>query len=182
MSKVFWILGILVLGAAASFAQGPEYPKVDFTAGYTLNFSDLKGNIILGRQTFHGFTVAPAVNINKNFGIEADVTYTTKRLSTAVSSISGPRVNLFSYMGGPRFTARPANKKLQPFVHALFGGAHATVQVVSENGFATKLGGGLDVVASKHVAIRAFQGDYYLTRFAGRNSNNFVLTFGVRLF
>lgn len=182
MAKLFSLVCVLLLGASTSFAQLPEYPKVDFTAGYTLNFSDLKGNIILGRETFHGFTLAVGGNLNKNFAIEGDLTYTTKTLGTALPGFPRNRVNLFSYMGGPRYTVRPENKKVQPFVHALFGGAHATVQVISENGFAMKLGGGLDVVASKHLAVRVFQGDYYLTRFAGQNSNNVALTFGVRLF
>ena len=182
MHKFLITVSFMFVCASAALAQSAEYPKFDFTAGYTLNFSDLRDNILLGHETFNGFTVAAAGNINKKFGIEGDVTYTTKRLSTTLPSVSGPRVNLFSYMGGPRFTARPENKKLQPFVHALFGGAHASVQTIKENGFAAKFGGGLDIVASKHVAVRMFQVDYYLTRFGGQNSNNVALTFGVRLF
>ncbi len=182
MCKFVVTASLLLLCASASLAQSADYPKFDFSAGYTVNFSDLRGNITLGRETFNGFTLAPAVNINKTFGIEGDVTYTTKNLSTAVPSVTGPRVSLFSYMGGPRFTARPAEKKLQPFAHALFGGAHASVLTISENGFAAKFGGGLDIVARKHISVRVFQLDYYLTRFAGQNSNNVALTFGVRLF
>ena len=181
MHKFLATACLLPLWASASLAQGAEYPKFDFSAGYALNFSDLKGNIQLGHETFNGFTLAAARNINKKFGIEGDLTYTTKRLDGEFG-FTGPRVNLFSYVGGPRLTARPENKKLQPFVHALFGGARATVQTISENGLAAKFGGGLDVVAGKHFAVRAFQADYYLTHFAGQNSNNVALTFGVRLF
>jgi Outer membrane protein beta-barrel domain len=182
MSKLFAIACLIVLCAGASSAQTREYPKIDFTAGYTVNFSKLKGNIITGSTTLNGFTAAVGANVKKNWAIEGDLTYTTKRLGTAVPGFPGNRVDLFSYLGGPRFTFRQENKKLQPFVHGLFGGAHATVQAISENGFAAKFGGGLDIVASKHVAVRVFQGDYYLTRFSGQNSNNATLTFGVRLF
>ena len=182
MQKFLTIACVLLVCATASRAQSTDdYPKYDLTAGYTVNFSDLKGRIILGRETLNGFTVAPALNLSKNFAVEGDVTYTTKTFGGGFG-FPGVRANLWSYLAGPRYTMRSPNNKLQPFVHALLGGAHASASSIRENGFATKLGGGLDIVAGKHFAVRAFQADYYLTRFAGQNSNNVTLTFGIRLF
>ena len=108
MHKFLATACLLPLWASASLAQGAEYPKFDFSAGYALNFSDLKGNIQLGHETFNGFTLAAARNINKKFGIEGDLTYTTKRLDGEFG-FTGPRVNLFSYMG-PAIN-RPSGKQ-----------------------------------------------------------------------
>jgi hypothetical protein len=171
MRKVFHLAALVLFCASASFAQQPDYPKADFTVGFTL----VRINDSGFHENLYGVTLAPAVNINKNVGIEGDFTYVTKTLL-------GTRVNAFTYMGGPRFTARPKDKKVQPFVHALFGGAHISAAGFSDNGWAAKLGGGLDLVAGKHVAVRVFQIDYVPTHIAGSTNHNMAFTFGVRLF
>ena len=172
-------LCLLVFCASASFAQSRDYPKVDFTAAFTLNSLDTTPS----RQKLYGFTGAIGGNFKKWFAIEGDVTYTTK-------TITGTSVNLLTYVVGPRFTKRSSNSKLQPFVHALFGGGHlngvGTGVNASTNGWAGKMGGGLDIVAGKHVAIRVVQIDYY--RYHGnvtvgtQRLNNAAFTFGLRIF
>src|ERR1019366_7319972 len=75
-----------------------------------------------------------------------------------------------SYRGYARFT---------PFVQALFGGAYASSVTISgcsgspsctplgaENAFAMTVGGGLDLKIHRHIAIRLFQAEYLMTRFA----------------
>ena len=162
MRRLLPCLCLVLFCGSASFAQNRDYPKVDFTAAYTLNRQDTNP----GRQNLNGFT------------LEGDVTYTTK-------TISGTRGSLFTYLIGPRFTKRYDNK-LEPFVHTLFGGGHLTGVGASTNGWAGKLGGGLDIVAGKHVAIRVVQIDYY--RYHGhvqtgtQRLNNAAFTFGVRIF
>lgn len=164
-------LALVLFCASASFAQQPDYPKADFTVGFTL----VRINDVGFHENFYGVTLAPAGNINKNFGIEGDFTYVTK-------TFLGIRANALTYMGGPRFTARPKDSKAQPFVHALFGGTHVSGGGFSDNGWAAKLGGGLDIVAGKHVAVRVFQIDYIPTRISGTTNHNIGATFGVRLF
>ena len=171
MHKLFNLVALVLFCASASFAQQPDYPKADLTVGFTL----ARLNDVGFHENFYGVTIAPAGNINKNFGIEGDFTYITK-------TISGTRANAFTYTGGPRFTARPKDSKAQPFVHALFGGVHVSGGGFSYNGWAAQLGGGLDIVANKHVAVRVFQVDYVPTHISGTTNNNVAFTFGVRLF
>ena len=61
-------------------------------------------------------------------------------------------------------------KRVTPFVHALFGGAHAD----RLNAFAMGLGGGLDVNASEHFAIRVIQADWLSFRRAGESVDSNV--------
>ena len=74
---------------------------------------------------------------------------------------------------------------MSPFVQALFGGIHASDVTVSsgcsgpgctplpaENKFAMALGGGLDVRVRRHLAIRAIQAEYLMTKFSDINSGS----------
>ena len=86
---------------------------------------------------------------------------------------------------GPEF--KMPNEKGSVFVHGLFGFAHDTVSAdilgtnvsVSDNAFATALGGGYDWKASDVISVRLFQFDYLMTRFGSQTQNNIRLSFGV---
>jgi hypothetical protein len=78
--------------------------------------------------------------------------------------------SVYTYTVGPVLTARlPV---VQPFVHALFGGATAKFAGVSESSFAMLLGGGLDVGLRKGIGIRLVQADWLMTQFGDRTQNN----------
>lgn len=119
--------------------------------------------------------------------------------TTVVHFVAGPR---FRYYNHSRFT---------PYAEALFGGAYATASApigvagvvlppgfvlppggligsrigASRTGFAMFIGGGLDIKVGKHIAIRPFGVDYYLTRLPTlltgntNNQNNFRYMGGV---
>ena len=72
--------------------------------------------------------------------------------------------SLYAYMFGPTYAFR--TERVAPFAHALFGGAHAD----GLDAFAMALGGGLDVNAGEHFAVRLVQADWLLFRRAGVNS------------
>lgn len=104
---------------------------------------------------------------------------------------SGEDLTLFSYLFGPRYTLRKSERWL-PFGQVLLGGAHASGSFEpspeggsgSFNSFSAVAGGGLDIAATRHVAIRAIEADYYLTRFPnGVNShqNNLRISAGLVL-
>src|SRR2546423_1392072 len=71
MHKFLITVSFMFVCASAALAQSAEYPKFDFTAGYTLNFSNLRDNILLGHETFNGFTVAAAGNLNRSSASKA---------------------------------------------------------------------------------------------------------------
>lgn len=177
MRRLLPCLCLVLFGAGTVLAQNPDYPKWDFTAGFTFNRFETPPPV--SHENLYGFTGAVGWNFRRWAAVEGDITYTTK-------SLAGDRVNLFSYMVGPRFTKRFSNSRAQPFVHALIGGGHLSGFGDSTDGWAGKFGGGLDIVAGKHVAIRAFQADYY--RYHGhvnvgtQRLDNLALTFGIRIF
>ena len=171
--KLLPSLCLVLFCGTVSLAQNPDYPKVDFAAGYSLNNLDTSA----GRHNLNGFTAAVAWNFRKWIALEGDVTYTT-------GTVLGESTNLFTYLAGPRFTHRSG--KFEPFVHTLFGGGHLNFGALSTNGWAGKFGGGLDIVAGRHVAVRVGEIDYY--RYHGhvdvgnQRLNNALFTFGVRIF
>ena len=90
--------------------------------------------------------------------------------------------SVYTYTVGPVLTARlPV---IQPFVHALFGGATISSSGVSDNAFAMLVGGGLDLGLRKGIGIRLVQADWLMTKFRdqtqdrqGRVSAGIVLKF-----
>jgi hypothetical protein len=187
MRRLLPCLCLLLLCGSAAFAQDREYPKFDFAVGYTFNWLETppQSPPVSDRLTLHGFTVAAAANFRKHWAVEADVTGTR--------TFHGVRRDFITYMVGPRYTWRKDNSKMQPFVHALIGGGQLSGFVLpttglrgTTDGWAGKFGGGLDVIAGRHVAVRVFQVDYY--RYHGhipggsQRLDNAAFTFGIRVF
>jgi outer membrane immunogenic protein len=105
------------------------------------------------------------------------------------SDINGTSADLTltSFLVGPKYAWRPGNRWV-PFGQVLLGGAHANGGLTpaasglagSENAFAMTAGGGIDVTLTSHIALRALQADYYLTRFTnGGNDHQNNMRIGV---
>ncbi len=79
----------------------------------------------------------------------------------------------YTFLGGPRVSLR-SHLRLTPFAQALFGVMHATQVSLcpnctsilpAQNAFTLTAGGGLDIRLTHRIAIRAVQGEYFMTRF-----------------
>lgn len=113
-------------------------------------------------------------NFKHVLGITADFSGVYK--SHQVSS------SVYTYTVGPVLTARlPV---IQPFVHALFGGASISGGGTSDQAFAMLVGGGLDIGLRKGIGIRLVQADWLMTKFKdqtqdrqGRVSAGIVIKF-----
>lgn len=160
MRKLVCLTGMLFLVCLTAAAQDDS--KAQAFAGYSY---------IRANPATSG---APSFNFN---GGAASFAYTPRALGIVgefggyhVGSIDGVSVdsNLYTYLFGPRYSFRH-NEHFTPFVQALFGGAHVASASafggVSNNAFAMAIGGGLDVNATRHFALRLGQVDYLLTRF-----------------
>jgi hypothetical protein len=78
--------------------------------------------------------------------------------------------SVYTYTVGPVLTARlPV---VQPFVHALFGGATTKIGGASDNAFAMFLGGGLDIGLRKGIGLRLVQADWLMTKFGGQTQEH----------
>jgi hypothetical protein len=149
---------------------GYQYTRQTYTAGTTFNMNGGVGQI--------------AVYPTSWFGIVGEV---SGNAVGHITGLGGSGGTLYSYMGGPRLSFR--HGPLQPYVQGLFGLGQldSTLQTrigaSSSTAYAMAIGGGLDLKLSRHFAVRAIQGDYFLTRFtnplnARFTQNNFRLSTG----
>ena len=189
MRRIFPLLGLLVF-TMPHVAMAQRFQGLEIFGGYAY----LKDNLSSTYSPFY-LTATPFGN---DFGIngwQASVTenatdwlgitqefggfYGTERLQGLDNHFS-----MFSILSGPRLSY-PRLKGVTPFAHALFGYDHTTVSLAASNlsvsgsSYAMALGGGMDVKVSRHLAVRLFQADYYLTRDFGSSQNNLRFSAGI---
>src|SRR5215475_6176189 len=108
-----------------------------------------------------GWNASLTGNFKHVLGITGDFSgvYNSRRSSSSA----------YTYTVGPVLTARlPV---VQPFVHALFGGATISRGGVSDKAFAMFVGGGLDIGLRKGIGIRLLQADWLMTKFGDRTQD-----------
>ena len=159
MKKFILVMILTILGSIPAMAQENSVPKAEIFTGYSYLRTERGANL-------NGFDFSVTGNVNKNFGITGEFggLYGQSFVDSA-----------YTFMGGPRLSTRMGN--VTPFVHALVGGIGVPTE--GETGFATALGGGVDVRVNDRISIRAIQADYLLTRLFNTNRNNARLSFGV---
>jgi hypothetical protein len=109
-----------------------------------------------------GWNASLTGNFKHVLGITGDFSGVYKSRTTNTS--------VYTYTVGPVLTARlPV---VQPFVHALFGGATVSSGGVHDNAFAMLVGGGLDLGFRKGIGFRLVQADWIMTKFGDQTQNN----------
>jgi outer membrane immunogenic protein len=82
-------------------------------------------------------------------------------------------LTLSTYTVGVRYSPHVHAWHLQPWGQVLVGGAHASGSLVAGGGaFASLVGGGLDVRATRRISIRALEADYLVTTFDNGSNNH----------
>jgi hypothetical protein len=163
MRKLMALALLVSLCSLAAFAQeGGNTPKAEIFGGYQYTRFD-------GGLNANGWNTSITGNLNNWFGIAAD-------FSGAYKSQNGVSFNNYTYTFGPVISYRH-NETFTPFAHFLAGGNRASASISgvgsgSDNGFAMMFGGGLDVKASKRVALRAVQFDWLSLHSNGASDNN----------
>jgi hypothetical protein len=165
MKKIFYAVCLILLVSSATTAQQEtEFPRVEIFGGYSH---------LIGNQ--QGFNVSATGNINKWFGVVADFS----RLSSKITEQNiTEKITGNIYLFGPQFSYR-GNKRVTPFARVLLGAATASSKVSLGSQSLELVGGGLDIRVSKNVAIRAVQADYIHTSAFGEGQHNGRLSFGV---
>jgi hypothetical protein len=83
--------------------------------------------------------------------------------------------NNYTYTFGPVVSYRH-NETITPFAHFLAGGFHSSASLGglsgSGGGFAMMFGGGVDVKATRRIAVRAVQFDWLSLHANGASDNN----------
>jgi hypothetical protein len=174
----------LALFVATSLAAVAQNQKAEVAVNYSLLVYNPAKNLS-GSRNLNGGGGAFVYNLHKYFGIKAEFQgygSTTATFHITATAPNVPRTgtfntqaNLFTYLFGPQISI--PTKRVRIFGEGLFGGAHTngyanlfqaagiTGLSASNNGFAMAFGGGLDLPAGKHVAVRLAQVDYLLTRY-----------------
>lgn len=106
---------------------------------------------------------------------------------------------VYNFLGGVQIKDNSSETKFKPFVHGLFGAAHARDRVDiteqgciaifpspcpsdftnKETGWAAAFGGGIDIRASDRIDIRVIQVDYNPTGLFDRTQHNFRIGVGI---
>lgn len=122
-----------------------------------------------------GVETTVAYFLNEWLGVEGNVT-----AAFSPTTIDGNNVKVLTYGGGPKVAWR--QKRWEPWLHAIFGGAHEQPQTAgqSRNSYAILAGGGADYRWNPHLSFRA-EGDYVRTGFFGQSQSNFKLAGGAVL-
>lgn len=172
-----YLVGFLLFFTLPLSAQD-DYPRAEIFGAYSVLMAD---PVVAGREIASGWQASASFNPHENLGLVADFAGHYKSISDPAFSSVTAKFQAYQYLFGPRFVIR--NSKGSGFVHALFGGATVRGRVsgasTSESAFAMGFGGGLDVNAGKHVAIRVLQFDYLPVREAGVWSHSTRLAFGL---
>jgi hypothetical protein len=163
-TKCFAIIAVSLLVSLTAVAQ--DAPKAELFGGY--QYTRLNPNGAGTGFNFNGWNASLTGNANKWFGVTGD-------FSGIYKSISGVSVKAYTYTFGPTFAVRKS-EAVTPFVHALFGGFHASANFAgaSTDGFAMMIGGGVDAKLSQHLALRAVQFDWVMLRDSGVTENKNV--------
>ena len=163
MRKLLGLLLLLGTVSLADFAQEgmQTAPKAEIFGGYQFTRFD-------GGMNANGWDTTVTGNLNNWFGVAAD-------FSGAYKTENGVSFNNYTYTFGPVVSYRH-NETFTPFVHFLAGGVHSSASFAgvsgSGNGFAMMFGGGVDVKASRHFALRAIQFDWLSLHSNGTSDNN----------
>jgi len=180
---------LLVLGCgavASPSAVAQSGPRLDVGVEYNYVRTNAPAGDC-GCFALNGGSGWVGFNFMRSFGIVGEIA------SQHVSNVSGSGADLTltSYLAGPRYTWARA-RHFAPFAQVLLGGVHASGSLApgssglpgSANAFGMIAGGGLDISLTRHIALRAFEADYYLTRFdngVNDHQNNLRLGAGLMI-
>jgi outer membrane immunogenic protein len=180
--KTATLLLLLVGFATAALAQNGSL--VDAGVDYNYVRTNLPAGGC-GCFALNGGSGWVAFNVNRSIGIVGEIA------SQDASKISntGADLTLTSFLAGLRYRW-PHGRRIAPFGQALVGGVHAGGSLApgnsglpgSANAFSMTAGAGVDVNLTRRFAVRAFEADYYLTRFdngVNDHQNNLRIAVGV---
>ena len=203
------LLGVIIATYASSVVAQSDYRKFEVFGGYSHNRIDTGitdddpdvGDIIAGREGFHGFNASVTGNLTRYIGLKFDVSGHYKKQTLPITTIGQIGVNssLYNFLGGVQIKDNSKESTFKPFAHALVGAAHGHNRVNftndfctviapvpcpvdlsdSETGFAGAFGGGIDIRASDRIDVRVIQVDYNPTRLFDSTQHNFRIGVGL---
>lgn len=194
MRKFLVVLALLGLMALPLMAED----KAEVYGAYQyLRLNDVGGcgnNNGCPNVNANGWDTGASVFFNHYLGVTGDFsgTYHTQSVDTGSGSSLNVPLHFYTFAGGPVVAFNRG--KINPYVHALFGGVHVGASAsddgvtvsTSKTGFVTMVGGGVDVRAAKVISVRLINVDWVYYHFSGifdgpsyGNSDNVRINAGV---
>ena len=184
--KAVW-LSVLALGFVPLVAR-PAAAQRGSAVDFGVDYNYVRANAPAGGCgcfAMNGGGGWVAFNFRRSLGIVGEV---AGQHAGNISN-TGTDLTLTSFLVGPRYTWTRA-RHFAPFAQTLLGGVHASGSLApgssglagTPNAFAMIAGGGLDVAVTRHLALTAFEADYYLTRFdntLNEHQNNLRIAAGI---
>ena len=183
------LLGFAALTALSSRAQS-DFSLNGGSVDAGVEYNYVRANAapgVCGCFALNGGSGWVAFNFSHSLAVVGEI---ASQHAANISS-TGAGLTLTSFLAGTRYTWTRSGR-FAPFAQVLLGGAHASGTLApgnsglagSSNAFALTAGGGLDVGLTRHIALRAIEADYYLTRFANGindDQNNLRLAAGLMI-
>jgi hypothetical protein len=190
VNKVSLVKYLCALGCATGFLMNSALAestggRLDVTFAYNV----AKANIVSGTGfTLQGGTLQVQDRFWRGLGVVADVS----GLHAGATPNSSAGLNLVSATFGPRYTWFPGQARVKIFGEALGGEAWGSSSmfpgaggvVPDSSSSALEIGGGLDLMVSTRVGVRALQADWLRTALPNATTNvqnNLRLGFGLTL-
>ncbi|MGD1211885.1 MAG: outer membrane beta-barrel protein [Candidatus Acidiferrales bacterium] len=167
MKKLLGLLALLTLANVAGRPAMAQYtePRLEVGGGYTYR----SWGVPLARTNMNGWNATVSFDVNNWLTATADFDGT---YANADNGNLGADGWVETFMAGPRIYPI-GHHKISPFVHALIGGDHASINIAGGGGtqsdttLAFEAGGGVDVDLTKHLAVRIGEFDWEQTRLFG---------------
>ncbi len=178
LNSVF-LLGAAVMATAALLtaqnapAQATPAPNyLDVAVTYNATHTSASGGSSFWMQ---GGSVDVHGRFYRGLGAVADVA----GMHTANIQSSGVALDMVTATFGPRYTWVSAHRRCELFGQALGGVANAfnsvfptrTAAIKSSYSPALKMGGGMNIALSPHIALRAFEANWLRTQFPNATTN-----------
>src|SRR6185503_18671103 len=117
---------LLVCCCGSVVLVGQDMPRADLFLGYSFLRANSARNI--PAFTMNGGAGTLGLNINNHVGLEFEFGgYHNGNISGIQSDTT-----YFTYLFGPRFSVG-RSRRVDPYFHTLFGGAHVTTSIAQEN-------------------------------------------------
>jgi Outer membrane protein beta-barrel domain len=177
MRKFLVLMFCLGLVSVPLMAQ--DRTRAEVFGGY--QFSRIGGT---DGENLNGWNASVAGYFTKSIGVAGDFSGSYKSISVDGANLDA---KIYTYTFGPVVALNP-DGKVNPFVHALFGGARLSGSASfdgasgsgSMNGFTMMFGGGVDAKLTQHLAFRVVQADWAYYRFSGHSeSKNARISTGI---
>jgi len=183
MRKLFFVIACVLVFAPLALAQS----RGEFFVGYSNLQAEgvpdrndpsnaFSSDFFDRRKGLNGVNASGAGFFGSVLGLKGDFSFHRNTDSTGlIGGRDSLKTDVIYFMGGPVLKFRNASR-IEPFVHALAGGAHTRFEVESQRAitggtattsfdvgstdFAAAIGGGLDFRLGERLSIRAIQVDY----------------------